>query len=51
VDMIVAGAPNQPGWKKYFGGSFVDEMLHMGESINILVVNHAKDGSTTGYPD
>jgi len=26
-------------------------MLHMGEPINILVVNHAKDGSTTGYPD
>lgn len=51
VDMIVAGAPNQPGWKKYFGGSFVDEMLHMGEPINILVVNHAKDSSTTGYPD
>lgn len=50
VDLIVAGAPNQPRWKKYFGGSFVDEILHMEEPINMLVVNYAREGQASGNP-
>jgi two-component system sensor histidine kinase KdpD len=51
IDLIVAGAPNQPRWKKYIGGSFVDEVLHMGEPINILVVHYAREGQASGNPD
>ncbi|HEY5533179.1 MAG TPA: universal stress protein [Candidatus Anoxymicrobiaceae bacterium] len=38
IDMIVAGAPNQGRWKKLVGASFVDELIHMDSSINVLVI-------------
>jgi len=38
IDMIVAGAPNQPRWRKLVGSSFTDELIHMESRINVLVV-------------
>ena len=38
IDMIVAGAPNQPRWRKLMGSSFTDELIHMESPINVLVV-------------
>ena len=44
IDMIVAGSPNQNRWKKLVGASFVDELIHMDSSINILVIGqHEKE--------
>ena len=38
IDMIVAGSPNQRRWKKLVGASFIDELIHMDSSINVLVI-------------
>jgi len=38
IDMIVAGSPNQGRWKKLVGASFVDELIHMDTSVNVLLI-------------
>ncbi len=38
IDMIVAGSPNQGRWKKLVGASFIDELIHIDSSINVLVI-------------
>jgi K+-sensing histidine kinase KdpD len=44
IDMIVAGSPNQSRWKKLVGASFIDELIHMDSSINVLMIGqHEKE--------
>lgn len=46
VDLIVTGARDQPKWKRYFGGSFVDELVHQGGPVNLLVIGSGGAGLT-----
>lgn len=38
IDLVVVGAPDRSRLKRYFGASFVHELLHMKEPVNVLVV-------------
>ena len=48
VDMIIAGAPDQPKWKRMFGVSFVDELTHQSGTMHVLVVGSDKEQGAAG---
>ncbi|MHB8895546.1 MAG: universal stress protein [Candidatus Geothermincolia bacterium] len=48
VDLIVAGSPNQPRWRKLMGASFTDELIHMDGAVNVLVIGRSQVEAVSG---